>query len=54
MRGRGIGEGGMGEWKCGETRVRLDGKEWGVKELSLCHKLWFTNPNIFATQCRAP
>ena len=21
------------------------------KELSLCHKLWFSNHNIFATQC---
>ena len=24
------------------------------KELSLCHKLWFSNPNIFETQCRKP
>ena len=23
-----------------------------TKELSLCHKLWFSNPYIFATQCR--
>ena len=22
------------------------------KKLSLCHKLWFSNPEIFATQCR--
>ena len=22
--------------------------------LSLCHKLWFSNPYIFATQCRRP
>ena len=25
-----------------------------AKELSLCHKLKFSNPNIFATQCRRP
>ena len=25
-----------------------------IKELSLCHKLWFSNPNIFGTQCRKP
>ena len=25
-----------------------------TKELSLCHKLKFFNPNIFATQCRRP
>ena len=25
-----------------------------LKELSLCHKLKFSNPNIFATQCRRP
>ena len=24
------------------------------KELNLCHKLWFSNPNIFATQCFSP
>ena len=24
------------------------------KKLSLCHKLWFSNPNIFGTQCRKP
>ena len=24
------------------------------KELTLCHKLWFSNPNIFRTQCRKP
>ena len=24
------------------------------KELSLCHKLWFSNAYIFATQCRRP
>ena len=24
------------------------------KELSLCHKLWFSNPNIFGTHCRKP
>ena len=24
------------------------------KELSLCHKLWLSNPYIFATQCRRP
>ena len=24
------------------------------KELSLCHKLEFSNPQIFATQCRGP
>ena len=24
------------------------------KELTLCHKLWFSNPNIFGTQCRKP
>ena len=23
-------------------------------ELTLCHKLWFSNPNIFGTQCRKP
>ena len=25
-----------------------------VKELSLCHTLWFSNHNVFATQCRRP
>ena len=25
-----------------------------LKELSLCHKLKFSNPNNFATQCRRP
>ena len=25
-----------------------------TKELSLCHKLWFSNPYIFTTQCRRP
>ena len=25
-----------------------------IKELSFCHNLWFSNPNIFATQCRIP
>ena len=25
-----------------------------AKELTLCHKLWFSNPNIFGTQCRKP
>ena len=25
-----------------------------VKEFSLCHKLWFSNFFIFATQCRRP
>ena len=24
------------------------------KELSLCHKLWFSNPFIFVTQCHRP
>ena len=24
------------------------------KELSFCHKLWFSNFNIVATQCRRP
>jgi len=24
------------------------------KELILCHKLWFSNPYIFKTQCRKP
>ena len=24
------------------------------KELSLCHKLWFSNPYIFGPQCRKP
>ena len=24
------------------------------KELSLCHKLWFSNPHIFTTQCCRP
>ena len=24
------------------------------KELTLCHKLWFYNPNISGTQCRKP
>ena len=27
---------------------------WNRKELSLCHILKFSNPNIFATQCRRP
>ena len=25
-----------------------------AKELTLCFKLWFSNPNIFGTQCRKP
>ena len=25
-----------------------------VKELSLCHKLWFLNPNFFETKCCRP
>ena len=25
-----------------------------VKELSFCHKLWFSNFNIVATQCHRP
>ena len=25
-----------------------------LKELTLCHKLWFSNPNLFGTQCRKP
>ena len=25
-----------------------------LKELSLCHKLGFSNPYIFGTQCRKP
>ena len=24
------------------------------KELSFCHKLWFSNPFVFATQCNRP
>ena len=38
--------------------VQSQDKEWKYsvfqksKELSLCHKLWFSNPYIFATQCR--
>ena len=27
---------------------------YNTKELSLCHKCWFSNPYIFATQCRRP
>ena len=27
---------------------------WARKELSFCHKLWFSNFNIVATQCRRP
>ena len=26
----------------------------GLKDLSLCHKLWFFNPHIFTTQCLRP
>ena len=25
-----------------------------IKEFTLCHKLWFSNPNIFGTQIRKP
>ena len=25
---------------------------YASEELTLCHKLWFSNPNIFGTQCR--
>ena len=25
-----------------------------VKELSFCHKLWFSNPYIFTFQCQRP
>jgi len=27
---------------------------YSAMELSLCHKLWFSNPYILATQCRRP
>ena len=32
-------------------KLTLGGSEL-LKELSFCHKLWFSNPLIFATRCR--
>ena len=28
--------------------------KWATKELSFCHRLWFSNFNIIATQCSKP
>ena len=28
--------------------------KWATKELSFCHRLWFSNFNISATQCSKP
>ena len=39
-------------------KTRSDLSPWELiliwKELNLCHKLWFSNPYIFATKCRRP
>ena len=34
--------------------LRFQSRKLKPKELTLCHKLWFSNPNIFGTQCRKP
>ena len=36
------------------ANTRFLSQKFMVKELTLCHKLWFSNPNIFGTQCRNP
>ena len=37
-----------------ETHICKNLKYLGFKELSLCHKLWFSNPYFFSTQCLRP
>ena len=37
-------------FKCQENEILHS----TLKELSLCHKLWFSNPYIYATQCWRP
>ena len=45
-------------WHSSITQTRSDLSPWELiliwKELNLCHKLWFSNPYIFATKCRRP
>ena len=35
-------------------KLRLNSVHGFVKELSFCHKLWFSNPYMFKTQCCRP
>ena len=36
------------------TNKQTDRQKEITKELSLCNKLWFSNPYIFSTQCSRP